>query len=324
MAFLSAPADASAAALRKVAIEWMVTLCSGEAGPADIARHREWLRSDVRHQRAWAEIEAGMGAALAPLKGDRAARQIALVPPPTRRRALLGLAALAGSGAGAAWLAHRQGLADAWLADLRTGTGERREVALEDGSRLLLNADSAVDVSYGDAQRLVILHAGALVATAVSDSRREFVVRTAQGEVRTRGAQVLVRQDADSTLAGSLAHEGRVHARSGVQARLEEGRALRLLADRIDAVQAAPAQLAAWRRGMLLAEDLPLGEVVDQLRPYRAGIIRVSGRAAALRVLGAFPLDDPDHVLDSLAQTLPVRVVRYGAWFVALRAKDEG
>lgn len=313
---------AAAVSPRDAAIGWMVTLCSGEASAADRERHRAWLQADARHRQAWVQVEQGVGRAVAPVKADGAARRAALALP-GRRRALGGALAVAGVGAASAWLAHRQGLAGAWLADLRTGTAERREFALEDGSRLLLNAGSAVDVRFGAAERLLVLRSGALVATAVHDAGRPFVVRTAEGEVRSGAARLLVRQEAAWTLAGALERAVQVRTRAGLERRLEEGEAVRFGVADIARLGSPAAGLAAWGRGMLVADDLPLGEVVAQLRPYRAGLIRVSPRAASLRVLGAFALDDAERALDSLAQTLPIRLTRYGGWLTAISARDE-
>ncbi|MNT77877.1 fec operon regulator FecR [compost metagenome] len=67
---------------------------------------------------------------------------------------------------------------------------------------------------------------------------------------------------------------------------------------------------------MLVVHDEPLGAVVDALRPYRRGFIRITPAAARLRVLGAFPLDDTDRTLESLRQTLPIEVSAPGGWMV--------
>lgn len=308
--------------LRDVAIDWMVTLRSGEASAADRARHRAWLAADAGHRRAWAEVEQGVRLAVEPVKADAAARQAALAPR-TRRRVLGGTLAVAGIGMTAVWLRRRDGLAGEWLADVSTGTAQRREFALEDGSRLLLNADSAVDVRFGAAERVVVLYAGALVATAVPDEGRPFVVRTVQGEVRTGGARLLVRQEEAQTLAGALARAAQVRTHAGRQWRVSEGQAVRFGVDAITRFPGQAADLAAWGQGMLVANDLPLGEVVAQLRPYCAGLIRVSPRAALLRVLGAFALDDPAHVFDALAQTLPIRLAHYGRWLTLISLRDE-
>ncbi len=45
-------------------------------------------------------------------------------------------------------------------ADYRTATGEIKPIVLSDGTQLVLNTASAVDVHYDDRQRLIRLHAG--------------------------------------------------------------------------------------------------------------------------------------------------------------------
>ncbi|MNF09808.1 fec operon regulator FecR [compost metagenome] len=57
---------------------------------------------------------------------------------------------------------------------------------------------------------------------------------------------------------------------------------------------------------------MALGEVIDALRPYRDGVLRISEAAAKLRVFGVFPLDDSERSLQSLAQVLPITLSRYG------------
>jgi transmembrane sensor len=85
---------------------------------------------------------------------------------------------------------------------------------------------------------------------------------------------------------------------------------------------AALADAAAWHDGMLVVHDEPLGAVVDALRPYRRGIIRITPEAARLRVLGAFPLDDIPRTLESLRQTLPISISAVGGWFVSIDLRD--
>ena len=73
---------------------------------------------------------------------------------------------------------------------------------------------------------------------------------------------------------------------------------------------------------MLEAHDQPLGEVIESLRAYRRGLIRISERAAAIRLYGSYALADTDRVLALLAQTLPVRVQVYrGGWLVTIDAQ---
>ncbi len=82
----------------------------------------------------------------------------------SRRAALKTLIALVVAGP-AAWAAWRVDPLD-WTADYRSAPGERREVALADGSTLLLNTASAVDVMFGSTVRLLRLRAGEIAVHA--------------------------------------------------------------------------------------------------------------------------------------------------------------
>lgn len=313
MAKTFAPADPLAAA-----IEWMVVLRSGEAGPDELEHHRRWCAADPRHAHAWATVTGALQRTVEPLRAatpERAEREAALraaLLRQGRRRVLRGTLVAAGLLVGAGWLVNRQWPAAVMMAQLRTGTGERRQITLADGSVLLMNARTAVDTDLSDDLRLIRLRAGEIIVKAAPDPRRPLVVQSAEGRVQALGTRFLVRQEAQRTLAMVLEHSVRVHNRAGRQATLTEGQATWFDRDHLAPPQAGQATLASWERGMLIANDRPLSEVIDALRPYREGFIRVTPEAGRLRVLGAFPLDNPDSAIESLSQTLPIRVVRYG------------
>jgi transmembrane sensor len=67
----------------------------------------------------------------------------------------------------------------------------------------------------------------------------------------------------------------------------------------------------AWRRGKLIFDRRPLGEVVADLERYRRGkIVVVRDDLDALEVTGVFDLADPEAILLTIEETLPVRVAR--------------
>lgn len=181
---------------------------------------------------------------------------------------------------------------------------------------------SAVDIEFGATARTVRLRAGEIIATVVPDAARPFVVRSVEGSVQALGTRFLVRQEEGHTLTAVLAHSVRIRTGSRSEATLQEGQAARFSADGISRVDAAPAGLASWEHGMLAVDDRPLGEVIEAMRQYRSGFIRISPEAARLRVLGAFRLEEPEGALDSLAQTLPIRLTRHGSWLVTIEVAD--
>jgi transmembrane sensor len=100
--------------------------------------------------------------------------------------------------------------------------------------------------------------------------------------------------------------------RSGQQALVSSGQALRFARDRLLLLSGDQSHVDAWMQGRLDVQNESLGAVVDALRPYRQGLLRISRAAAQLRVFGVFSLDDSDRALQSLAQVLPIKVNQYG------------
>lgn len=307
------PADLEAA------VDWMVVLSSGVAGDAERVRFDAWRRADPRHAAAWETVAGALKSTFASLPDGIPARAAvaALATAPARRRALRNALGLALAAGGLAALVDRQTPLGTLTADLHTGTGERSTHALPDGSLLTLNARSAVDLEFDGRTRMLRLRAGAVYVRVAADAARPFIVASPDGEVQALGTVFSVARDERGSIASVIEHSVEVRA-AGQRRVLAAGEGAHFGAHGIGAPDAALAEAAAWRDGMLVARDQPLGAVVAALRPYRRGFLRISPEAARLRVLGAFPLDDTDQVLESLRQTLPISVRALGGWLVSI------
>jgi transmembrane sensor len=311
------------------AIDWMVRLRAGSPTPALQERFNTWLSQDPAHAQAWARLQERIGGSFNTVRAlDRRlpghtehARQLLLQPQTSRRDALRVIAGLGLLGGGL-WLGARSPLGDSLLADLHTGRGQREHFSLDDGSRLSLNADSSVDLQFDDQQRLVILRHGELVIQVASDPKRPLRVRTAQGEIRALGTRFLVAQEQDASRVVVLEHSVEAKLFDGTRRDLQEGESALLYARRIDPVVGDQRYRADWLSGRLNVLDEPLEKVVDALRPYSRGFVRVSPEVRDLRVQGVFPLNDPARTFAALAETLPIRVDHYSPWLTLIRAKS--
>jgi len=312
------PADPIAAR----AIAWAVQLRSGEASAADHAAFDDWRQADPQHEAAAARMERALGrlGALPEGLAPRRAMRRSLLPQTGRRSALrntLGLV-LAGVGGSLLW-SHGQRPLSALTADFSTGTGERRVFALADGSRLWLNARSVVDQSFEGTGRHLHLRAGELIVDVAKDANaRPFIVHTAQGRIQALGTRFLVRQDDGSSLVAVLHSAVRIAPLRGAAMTLAQGHSARLTAQGVVQETLPPQAASAWEDGFVEVHDRPLQEVVDALRPYHAGVLRVSPEAARLRVTGSFPLDDSARTLAALARALPITVQRRASWWVSI------
>ena len=77
----------------------------------------------------------------------------------------------------------------------------------------------------------------------------------------------------------------------------------------------------AWRRGLLLADNLPLGQLIEELSRYRPGHLACDPAIAGLPVMGSFPLKDTDQALRLLEAALPIRVEKTMDWWVNVAPK---
>lgn len=298
------------------AIDWMVLLQSGHADADATQRLQGWLDADPQHQQAWQQLQQ-LQSRFQTLRevADRhpgqsqQARDLLLRP--QRRAALRSIAALAVTGIGAACWAERQFPLRELGADLRTGTAQRQRFALDDGSSVLLDARSAVDVSLQATRRQLWLRRGRALLEVAADPRPLWLHSAQIGATLLKGQLLVERDDQSSTVAALRDHALLVTDR-GSRLLLHSGDQVRIDATGITPLPRTAADRLDWVRGQVSLDNVPLAQLVKRLRPYRPGFLRVSEGAATLRVQGVFALDDSDRTLTLLSETLPVSIRRYG------------
>lgn len=208
----------------------------------------------------------------------------------------------------AGWLAWRALPWPQWNADIATAKGERRTLALADGTQLILNGSSAVDLAFSASERRIVLRAGEILVTTHADPvqpARPFLVQTTHGTARALGTRFSVRLQDDHTRIAVFEHAveistGKHLLESGQQASFDERRIL--------ATGPADPNARLWASGMLVARNMRLADVVAELDRQRPGFLRCDSAVADLRVSGALPLDDVDASLRMLAQSLPLQI----------------
>ena len=297
-------------ALSDAAIDWVIRLNSGAATPADHAAFAAWRAQSDEHALAAREAEAiwqGVGSA-----GDKA-RQLHR---DEKRAKLTRRGVLGGSAVVAGAALFQSGIVGPRLfADYTTGIGEQRSVLLPDGSTALLNASSALSVNFTERERKLDLLEGQATFTVARDTARPFIVSADNGETRAIGtvfdvdvrrAEVVITV-LKGVVATSTDRDARAPVRVGANQRIQY--ASRGTPSAVQAINADAE--TAWRRGKLIFNRKPLAEVITDIERYRRGQVVIVGQALRLlEVTGVFDLSDPEAVLQTIAETLPVRVVR--------------
>ncbi|WP_028617682.1 FecR domain-containing protein [Pseudomonas canadensis] len=305
------------------ATRWYVLLRSGQATAGDWQRYGQWRAADPRHDALCRQLESRLGMFQVPQAQGVSGKvlQQALEASSSRRHVLQVALAGAGVAVGAALLAKPLGVPLTELtADIRTGTGERRAVTLDDGSELLLNAQSAADIQFDPQRRLVRLREGELLAKVASDRIRPFLIQTDQTRLRAYGNRFLVRERAGLGQVVALNGAVEIDGQNGERLQLAAGHEVHYDRAGFGPVQASSSGATAWVDGFLQVRDRPLAEVIDALRPYHNGVLRLDPSVAGLRVSGLYRLDNPQQILDTLARTLPIHITRRTGLWVTVSA----
>lgn len=303
------------------ATQWYVLLRSGQATTQDWQRYHQWRAADPRHDALCRQLETRLGVFQVPQAQGVSGKvvQQALEAPSSRRQVLQIALAGAGVAVGAVLLAKPMGLSEL-TADVRTGTGERRTVTLDDGSELLLNAQSAADIQFDPQRRLVRLREGELLAKVASDRLRPFLIQTDQARLRAYGNRFLVREREGQGQVVALNGAVEIDGQNGERLQLAAGHEVHYDRTGFGPMQASSSGAAAWVDGFLQVRDRPLAEVIDALRPYHQGVLRLDPAVAELRVSGLYRLDNPQQILDTLARTLPIHITRRTGLWVTVSA----
>lgn len=208
-------------------------------------------------------------------------------------------------------------------ADYTTGTAETRTVRLADDSAVTLGPDSAIGVAYEVGERRVRLLAGEAFFEVTPDAGRPFRVAAGRVRVTVLGTAFNVNrgeEGADVGVAHGVVRVDYDDAARPTTERLEAGEFVRVSwAGDVTRGEQPPSQTAAWRERQLIAQDQPLGDVVDRLRRYYAGAIVVTDEAlTAQPVTGVYDLDNPAGALRAIARSQNATVREIAPWLLVV------
>lgn len=319
-----APLEALPQAIARQAVEWWLQL---QETPDSVAMHQQWQvwrgQSPV-HELAWQRVEAMQQRLAAVAPSHQGLAQHALAPRhgTGRRRTVQALVLLICGGT-AAWQLESQtpwrNSWRHWVADVRTPRGERRRLTLEDGTQLVLQGGSALDVAYDRRERRLLLRAGEVYITSAPDTQqpaRPLVVQTVVGEVRPLGTRFSVEQEEGGHVQVAV-FEGAVqlqphHAPAQV---LPAGQQAWMRRDEVSPPTPSNEDDIAWVDGMLVARGMRLDAVLRALQPSSSATLVCHPAVAARQVSGTYPLADVPRVMLALAELLQLELRTLTRWW---------
>lgn len=293
------------------AIDWWVRLDAGALSHGELSAFRAWLAGDKANEAAFEDI-CDLWGDLGKLRG-RLPR-----PAPAPRPWLLPAAALAAAAIVLLFAFGEPSIL--WRADFSSGTGEVRIVTLEDGSRVQLNANTALAKDFSGGQRRLTLLKGEAWFEVLPDPSRPFTVEAAGGKTTALGTSFDIATEKARTEITVTEHRVAIEdggSRETVSAGQQTayGPGLAVLAPY--AVDADG--VTAWRRGKLIFQDKPLGEVVAILDHYHHGIFWAAPAIRDRRVTGVFSTAKPMEAIRAIELSLGLRATFLGDYLVLLR-----
>lgn len=316
----------------ETAEDWLARMGRPGVSVREQDRFAAWLEADPDNLDRY-ETAKARSAALEPLRGvfeaDLARIRWRRREPVLSRRLLLsgGLAAAAAVGGVLMWPSLSAPAGRLY----ESAPGRISDVVLDDGSRVTLDAGSAIRVSLDDKVRRVTLERGAAYFEVAHDAGHPFQVGLMDRKVIVTGTRFTTTLKTESAEVALL--EGRVV----ISPRdADDDRAL------IDGVAMTPGDQAvfkpgepvirrarddldvatAWRKRRLIFRDATLSEVIAAASRYSDRPLTIAdSRLGAVRVTAILPLDGDQSLVDRIDALLPVTVERTADGRALVRAE---
>jgi transmembrane sensor len=311
---MSEPDDQQQDRLTSEALDWLSRLSLGDLTQNDLADLRSWRDASPAH--AAALTRAGdlwrvLNDPVAELAKQRLSRKTSVMIP-SRRAVLIGGGAMAAAAAGVMIVRPPLELWPSFAelaADYRTGTGERRQLALSDAVSVELNTRTSIAVRDNGQGRSIELISGETAVNIPHAMSNAFNVFAAEGSARSsRGAFNIRRRDIAVEVA---CIEGDVDVQcDGRDVTLQAGQRVAYGNQGIGEISGADVPvLTSWRGGMLIFRNTPLAAVIDEVNRYRSGRIVLVDAALAQRLVSArFEINRLDMVMSQISQVFKVPV----------------
>jgi len=333
----------SAQAINEEAAQWVARIDARPLVGETRLELKQWLGGDDRRRGAlfralavwetlgpgkaldsdiWDMIQLSHSADADPEKGEADAAVASLAAPDGRfsRRRMMGIGStLAASLISVALIPlFRGNKASDSHRNIKTRLGEMAKVPLQDGSLVVVNTTSRLQIAQSSDVRSVRLEKGEAWFQVAKDASRPFIVSAGDVRVRAVGTAFSVRRREDG--ADVQVTEGTVEVwteeqatkRSLVTAGVrtfvsEEIGAQSLVEDAADIER----QLA-WREGALKFQGNTIREAVAEFNRYNAIKLEVDPALADEKIVGRFSTKEPDSFAHEVSLAFGARIEKEG------------
>ncbi len=199
-----------------------------------------------------------------------------------------------------------------------SAVGDRKILTLSDGSRIELNTDTVLRVAQSDKGRKVWLDKGEAYFDIKHDAAHPFVVEIGRHRVTDLGTKFVIRQ------AGERVDVSLLEGRARIDAPDAEDKTHSAILTPGDVAVATATSLSvrktptrriqndlAWRTGLLVFNNTPLGEAADAFNRYnRRKLVIENPQTASLTIDGTFHTNNVMAFVDVAQHVLKLNVKR--------------
>lgn len=226
----------------------------------------------------------------------------------------------------------------------QTQVGEQRSIVLPDGSSVVLNTNSSLEVVYTENARNLFLTRGEAYFTVTRDTARPFRVYAAWRMAEAVGTAFTV-QHTEPESVEVVVREGQVRLHdlhksyqpdslpADMDSLLGSSDNLALVAGDLAAASSngSPAEKRridadlldiklAWTHGMLLFQGSTLGEVLDEVGRYTTMQLEATADILPIPVEGYFPAGDVERLLIALEKNFGISATHVSETHIRLHA----
>lgn len=308
------------------AVGWYIKLTSEDVSPADKQAWLDWINQSKQNKVAWDEIKSTLSkfqsipSEIGMSVLNRNSNKVDL----DRRTTLKHFALFAAAALPTGFLLKDKLIRDFYY-DYSTNVGERKQVVLADGSKVVLNTNSAVMVNYSSTQRTIRLHQGEMLITTGHENGfdKPMLIETTHGSVEPMGTRFNVRKF-DTFTRVSL-YEGKLK----ITPKYNDVSFYMYAQEEVDlhtlnvVPSAAELKLSdAWLNGYIEVNNIPLKILIDELARYQPGLLVCHPDIQNITISGAYSIDDIGTSLNSLSQSFPIKIQRATRFLTLLLPVD--
>jgi transmembrane sensor len=237
----------------------------------------------------------------------------------SRQRVRLQIVALCGAAVLAAGIGWRSFSID--HQDFATTVGQRSEIALRDGSTIMLDTDTRLSVRWRARARDVRLERGHAFFTVAHDAAQPFTVRAGDASVVATGTQFDIRRTDVMTSVALLRGGVDVRSAGNPVTHLNPGQQWRIPESGKPLVEpVSSATITAWMDDRILFNNLPLADLLAKVNRNldRPIVLDAPGYAQA-RLSGSLKAGDGPAFVAAVTATLPLTTVKDNTGTLHLR-----